>query len=45
MESVRVESAYVHRYTGYIADLKNNWAYIGTNRKPGRKKKKRKSNV
>lgn len=45
MESVRVESPYVHRYARYLEDLKKNWAYIGTNRKPGKKKRNKKSNV
>ena len=25
---------HVHRFTSYLADLKNNWAYVGTSREP-----------
>ena len=28
--------SHVHRYHSYLLDLQNNWAYIGTNRLPGR---------
>ena len=29
------ENPHVQRFTSYIEDLKTNWAYVGTNRKPG----------
>tara|TARA_B100001758_G_C17885851_1_gene341083 strand:- start:347 stop:529 length:183 start_codon:yes stop_codon:yes gene_type:complete len=28
------ESPYVHRFTGYLEELKHNWAYEGTTRTP-----------
>ena len=28
------ENPHVHRFSSYISDLKKNWAYVGTNRKP-----------
>jgi hypothetical protein len=31
------EGSHVHRYTSYLYDLQSNWAYVGTNRKPGTK--------
>ena len=31
---VSQESIYVHRYSGYLGDLKKNWAYVGQNKIP-----------
>lgn len=39
------EFASVHRYTGYIYNLKENWAYKGTTRIPGRKEKNKESPI
>lgn len=33
-EPITKENPHVHRFTSYVADLKNNWAYVGTNREP-----------
>lgn len=42
MESKPVkESPYVHRYTAYIKDLTQNWAYVDTKRTPGVKFRER----
>ena len=30
----KLESPYVHRGTAYVADLRRNWAYQATHRKP-----------
>lgn len=32
------ESPHVHVYTSYLSELRNNWAYQGTNKTPGRTK-------
>lgn len=31
------DSPHVHVYTGYLQGLKSHWAYVGTQRIPGRK--------
>lgn len=35
------ESPYIHRYTRYLKELEDCWAYKDMNRTPGKRKRKR----